>query len=195
MQRFSVCHVRKVCLCSIRPISYKGGVEKSECINFCKYICNNYRDFSRDIYKGYFKEKEIKRGDVVMSEMKGEEYEITFEEFLQELKREVEFHTNGGTSYRQQTARLSLDIANRVAKVTPFYKLEDAKEIVSKIFPNLDRYRVEDITKMMHVIARELRCKVNMPDELSKYVQEKRNKNRKPLSFVKRHKAGKENDN
>jgi hypothetical protein len=120
-----------------------------------------------------------------MSEVMGKEQVVSFTEFLQELQKEWRFHLNEGTSYRQKTAELPLEVARKVGGVAPFFELEVAKQTVSRLLPFLDHYRVEDVAKMLHVIAKELHMNANLSDEVKAYVQQKR-QHRNPLSLVKK---------
>ena len=120
-----------------------------------------------------------------MDEVMGKEHVVSFADFLHELQKEWEFYLNGGTSYRQKTAELSLEVARKVGSVVPFLESEVAKQTVSRLLPDLDRHRVEDVAKMLHVIAKELHLNATLSDEVKAYVQQKR-QHRKPLSFVKK---------
>lgn len=120
-----------------------------------------------------------------MGEVTGKEHVVSFADFLHELQKEWEFHLNGGTSYRQKTAELSLEVARNVRTVVPFLKRDVAKQTVSRLLPGFDNYRVEDVAKMLHVIAKELHMNATLSDEVKDYIQQKR-QHRKPLSFVKK---------
>jgi hypothetical protein len=115
-----------------------------------------------------------------MSEVTGKEHVVSFAEFLHELQKEWRFHQQGGTSYRQKTAELSLEVARKVREVAPFLERNVAKQTVSRLLPGLDHHRVEDVAKMLHVIAKELYMNANLSDEVKAYVQHKKrnNKNR-----------------
>ncbi|WCK57354.1 hypothetical protein PP175_29630 (plasmid) [Aneurinibacillus sp. Ricciae_BoGa-3] len=113
-----------------------------------------------------------------------EEQEM-YTDFLHELQREVQFQQNGGTSYRKDTADVSLSVAQRAGSVIPFFQLVDTKQTISRLFPDIDRYRLDDVAKMLHVIAKDLRLNATLSDDVKAYVQEKR-ENRKPLSFIKK---------
>jgi NurA-like 5'-3' nuclease len=99
---------------------------------------------------------------------------VSYTVFLQELQKELVFHLNGGTSYRQKTAELSLEVAHKVGEVTPFFERNVAKQTVSCLLPNLDQQRVEDVAKMLHFIAKELYLNANLPKEVKVYVEQKR---------------------
>jgi AraC-like DNA-binding protein len=116
-----------------------------------------------------------------MNKGMGNERVVSFTEFLHELQKELKFHQNWGTSYRQKTAELSLEVANKVGAVAPFLERDVAKQTVSRLLPDLDRHRLEDVAKMLHVIAKELHMNANLSDEVKAYVQQKR-QHRKSLS-------------
>jgi hypothetical protein len=111
-----------------------------------------------------------------MSEGMGKEHVVSFEEFLHELQKEWRFQQQGGTSYRQKTAKLSLEVANKVGAVAPFLERDVAKQTVSRLLPVLDRYRLEDVAKMLHVVAKELHMNATLSDEVKTYVQQKKTK-------------------
>lgn len=120
-----------------------------------------------------------------MDEVMGKEHVVSFTEFLHELQKEWRFHQHGGTSYRQKTAELSLEVAHKVGSIVPFLESEVAKQTVSRLLPDLDHHRVEDVAKMLHVIAKELHMNATLSDEVKSYIQQKR-QHRKPLSLVKK---------
>ncbi|MBN6185659.1 hypothetical protein JQN58_01510 [Aneurinibacillus sp. BA2021] len=108
-----------------------------------------------------------------------------FTDFLQELQKELQFHLNGGTSYRQRTAQISLDLARQVGEISPFLKLDTAQATVSRLLPTLDHDRVEDVAKMLYVIAKDMQMYATRSDDVIAYVQQKR-QHSKPLSFKKK---------
>lgn len=120
-----------------------------------------------------------------MNEMRGKEQELFFTMFIQELQKELHFQQNGGTSYRTKTAQLSLEAAQKIGSIVPFSDRETAKQTVSQLFPDLNLFRIEDVAKVLHVVARELCLNAALSDEVKAYVQEKRQQ-RKPLSFLKK---------
>ncbi|MED1420244.1 hypothetical protein [Bacillus smithii] len=113
-----------------------------------------------------------------MNEGMGKEHVVSFEEFLHELQKEWRFHQQGGTSYRQKTAELSLEVANKVGAVAPFLEREVAKQTVSRLLPGLDRYRLEDVAKMLCVVAKELHMNATLSDEVKTYLQQKKGNNK-----------------
>jgi RIO-like serine/threonine protein kinase len=75
-----------------------------------------------------YKYTEPEGGIFTMNEGMGKERVVSFTEFLHELQKELKFHQNGGTSYRQKTAELSLEVANKVRAVAPFLEREVANK-------------------------------------------------------------------
>ncbi|GLH64485.1 hypothetical protein [Parageobacillus sp. G301] len=108
----------------------------------------------------------------------GKEHVVSFAKFLHELQKEWRFHQQGGTSYRQKTAELSLEVARKVREVAPFLERNVAKQTVSRLLPGLDHHRVEDVAKMLHVIAKELHMNATLSDEVKAYIQQKKGNNK-----------------
>lgn len=134
----------------------------------------------------------IKRREAYpMRDMRKKESSIPLAKFIKELQKEVEFHQKESTSYRYSSALLSLEVANKTKDVSLFLSRKRSKEIVSEVFPQLDSEKVEDVAKMLNVIAKELQSHATLPKEISRFLKEKR-QYRKPLSFVKETKPEKE---
>ncbi|ASS86459.1 hypothetical protein NSQ51_10625 [Geobacillus sp. FSL K6-0789] len=115
-----------------------------------------------------------------MNNRTGEGPVVSFPEFLEELRQELRFQQNGGTSYRKQTAQLSLQVAQKAGCIDPFFNRESAKRTVSQLLPDLDLFRIEDVAKMLNVIARELHMNATLSDEVRDYIHQKR-QHRKPF--------------
>ncbi|AKM19577.1 Uncharacterised protein [[Flavobacterium] thermophilum] len=115
-----------------------------------------------------------------MNNRTGEGPVVSFPEFLEELRQELRFQQNGGTSYRKQTAQLSLQVAEKAGCIDPFFNRESAKRTVSQLLPDLDLFRIEDVAKMLNVIARELHMNATLSDEVRDYIHQKR-QHRKPF--------------
>jgi|HigsolmetaAR206D_1030411.scaffolds.fasta_scaffold00120_4 hypothetical protein len=99
---------------------------------------------------------------------------VAFLDFLQELESERQYHANGGTRYRQKTAELSLNVAKRLGRVDAFYNRHQARAIVRNSFPDLPEDRIEDVAKMLSVIAQDLLRKQNLPKEILEYIQKRK---------------------
>ncbi|WP_217269610.1 hypothetical protein [Neobacillus endophyticus] len=111
---------------------------------------------------------------ILMDEVKGKEHDDFFNEFLKEIQREIDYHTNGGTSFRRTSAEFSLQVAMAIGEFSPFLDRKSSEEIVTRLHPNLSIEKKKDISKMMNVIARELYRKANMADEIRRYLQERK---------------------
>src|SRR5690625_3864265 len=64
------------------------------------------------------------------------ESSLSFESYLKKLKQVQEYQADGGTIYRQKTARLSLEVASAVKKVHPFLDPIECLRLVSAILPD-----------------------------------------------------------
>lgn len=95
---------------------------------------------------------------------------VTFTEFRSELEREVSYLTD----YRQKTAELSLRVAELVKDVKPFFSLDTALQTVRKVFPKEDRFRLEDVAKMLSVVLNDLLSKATLPDGMKQKLNERR---------------------
>lgn len=112
-----------------------------------------------------------------------EEKKVTKEEFVKELEDELAYHLDGGTSYRQDTTRYSLEIATSFPDIYTFFYREQSYETVKEFYPNMDEDRLKDVSKMLSVIVRDLHMKKNMSEELKEELA-RRKKNRKPLALL-----------
>lgn len=110
---------------------------------------------------------------------------ISYNEFLQELQGKLKYFSNGGTSYRKRTAILALNVALKTGEVSPFLKLDVSNHTVCCLLPDMDRYRKEDVAKMLHSTAKHLSINANLTDEEKIYIKDKM-RNLKHLSFVKK---------
>lgn len=111
-----------------------------------------------------------------------EEEKVTKKEFVKELEDELAYHLDGGTSYRQDTTRYSLSIAQSLPDIAILFDREYTVEKVKEFYPNMDEDRLQDVSKMLNVIVRDLHNKKNMDEETKRYVEEKM-KNFKGLKF------------
>lgn len=98
---------------------------------------------------------------------------LSFEDFLYKLKQEYDYHKNGGTSYRTETAKLSLEVAMKVKKVFPFLNPLESKRLVLNYLPFADKHRKDDVAKMLRVLAKSLYLENNTPSEVKDHVNKK----------------------
>ncbi|WP_052947934.1 hypothetical protein [Aneurinibacillus tyrosinisolvens] len=113
---------------------------------------------------------------------------VSFCEFVEELKRAIEYQRDGGTDYRLKTAELSLYVANQDGTMEPFYESrESSREVVARfIKDNHDEDRIDDVAKALYTISRRLVFKATMPIELKEHIAIRREERRKKgLSLIK----------
>lgn len=111
--------------------------------------------------------------------------DLSFEEFEARLREEYNYFLNGGTDYRKQTAKLSLEIALKTNAIEPFFEQETSENIVDKLYPNLDQERKDDVAKFLRVIANNLLFHASLPSEVKEYVEEKMNNTKITIKKVK----------
>lgn len=99
--------------------------------------------------------------------------ETTKEMLLIELEKELHYHQNGGTAYRVQTTQLSIQVVNQVSDVICFINKKKAYDIVAGILPKEDEHRLQDISKMLSIIVRDLEMQKNLPADVRAFVDEK----------------------
>lgn len=109
--------------------------------------------------------------------------QVTYREYVQELAKELQYHSNGGTNYRRTTAELALMVAESTANPYSFWEREQVSNELFKRLPGLDTERNKDVSKMLSVVVRDLHNKKNRTQDVQQYVEMKRRK-RKPLAFV-----------
>lgn len=106
-----------------------------------------------------------------------------YPQLVGELEKEQRYLGQGGTRYRQTTVQMSLQVAEKTKTLRPFFNRQEAKRVVESVFPHADEHRVNDVAKMLNVVAKELRLKSNLSDEALAYVRKKKAQ-RKKLAFV-----------
>lgn len=92
---------------------------------------------------------------------------------LRRLKKEYTYQLDGGTKYRQLTASYALDIAKKVGDVEAFLVKENPVQLVKKYKPNLDRHRLNDVSKMLRVLAGRMHYEKAIPERLKEYRKKK----------------------
>lgn len=102
-----------------------------------------------------------------------ENEKVSKEELVKELEDELAYHLNGGTTYRQDTTRYSLTIANFLPGTELFFNREQTLEKVKELYPDMDEYRLLDVSKMLNVIVRDLHSKKTLDEETKQFVEEK----------------------
>ncbi|GEL78716.1 hypothetical protein [Tenuibacillus multivorans] len=108
------------------------------------------------------------------------------ETLIDALNKEVKFHKAGGTSYRKDTANLSLHVAKNVDDVSLFLNPRSSRQLVKNLLSAYDKYRQQDVTKMLHVTAKNLYLNHNLSDEMKAHLKRKmRTRNSKQPLLVK----------
>ena len=108
---------------------------------------------------------------------------LSKQELLHEMNKELRFHQNGGTPYRQKTAKLAVEVVKQVADTTVFHNRMNALTTVNDLLVDSDNHRKSDVAKMVAVIVGDLQRKKTLPPGMEKYVEQKK-QNRKPLGYV-----------
>ena len=108
---------------------------------------------------------------------------VSYEMFLNELSKELEYLQNGGTTYRIETATSCLELAHKVNDVNLFLEQETSEKFVLAHLPHVDDERSKDVTKMLNTVARNLELKVNLTDEIKELLIA-RKKKRRPLKLT-----------
>lgn len=111
------------------------------------------------------------------------ELEISKEELLKELNLELAYHSEGGSTYRSETTRYSLNVATSLPDTQLFFNRDDTYVEVKLLYPELDEDRLRDVSKMLSVITRDLYRKKTMTPELKAFLEDRR-RNRKPLRLL-----------
>lgn len=114
-----------------------------------------------------------------MNVMIDKEYVVPFSAFVEKLQQQYDYLLEGGTSYRQRTAELALEVARKVGNVNPFYDNDDARELVNQLFPELNLHRSEDVAKMLRVVVNRLHLNATLSDEVKAHVKQKMSSQKK----------------
>lgn len=105
--------------------------------------------------------------------------------FLAKLKDGLEYLSDGGTSYRIETAQISLNVAIQAGTILPFILKEDAKSTVLNYFPNLDYERIGDVSKFLTTIANHFKIETFLTEDAKKYFEQRKlNRLQNPVKLV-----------
>lgn len=107
---------------------------------------------------------------------------VSKEELIMELRGELHYHSDGGTSYRRETADFALQIAEQVSDITVFFDRGKTYTLVAEFLKNSDEYRLRDVSKMLSVIIRDLERQKRLPKDVKAYAETKM-KDWKSLKF------------
>ena len=98
---------------------------------------------------------------------------VTKIELLMELDCELYYHSNGGTPYRRQTTELAIIVASQTHDITVFFDRKKAYDTVAELLITHDEHRLQDVSKMLSVIIRDLKNKKTLPEDVKAYVNAK----------------------
>lgn len=108
---------------------------------------------------------------------------FTYEEFIADLKGQLDYQLDGGTSYRIKTAELALKVAEKVDDVELFFERETAQELTNQLLQDFNDERKSDVAEFLFHSARYLLRKKNMTDDIKVYLKEMKKKNSK-ITFI-----------
>lgn len=98
---------------------------------------------------------------------------LTYKNFVQELRDEVLYHAKGNSEYRKLTSLLSLEVALKTYNVNVFLDKEKTVRLVNKHLDSWDEHRKKDVAKMLNMIARSFFVKQNLQnEEVQKHINE-----------------------
>lgn len=111
--------------------------------------------------------------------------DVTKEALLTELNLELQYHEADGPSYRSETTRLAIKVANSLPDTDVYFDRSETLKVVKKLIKEENEYRLLDVAKMLSVITKDLHRRKNVPEDI-KVLLEERKKKRKPLKIVKK---------
>ena len=103
---------------------------------------------------------------------------VTYEEFLTELHQELEYLRDGGTSYRVETAELSLFAAQKVDDFQLFLHKEETENWLKTLALDSDNERLNDVTKMLNTMLESLYLKAALTSETEEELLARKRKRR-----------------
>lgn len=98
---------------------------------------------------------------------------VTKKELLIELGNELHYHSNGGTRYRRETTELAIIVASQIHDVTIFFNRKKAYDAATEMLINQDEDRLQDISKMLSVIIRDLENQKTLPEDVKAFANAK----------------------
>lgn len=75
-------------------------------------------------------------------------------------------------------------MATKTVSAIPFLDDAQSKQIVSQALPDVDKDRLEDVAKMLHVIARDLQNRTGLSESTKEFLEQKRKKRKLKLFDV-----------
>lgn len=90
---------------------------------------------------------------------------VGHQNFLNRLNHELDELNRWGTSYRSETACLALEVAMRNFNPSLFLNRQASRKAVLQSNLNLDNHRLEDVSKMLYVLAGVMDGELNQTEE------------------------------
>ncbi|MGL4818949.1 MAG: hypothetical protein ACRC5C_03070 [Bacilli bacterium] len=93
---------------------------------------------------------------------------------------------SGGTSYRQETVRLAIEVTKQKPNVFLFAHMHSAIDVVKSVFGHsIDEERCHDVAKLLHVIFKDLVwCSKNGTEEKVKTSDSTHQKRKLKLKYI-----------
>ncbi|MCL2559037.1 MAG: hypothetical protein FWE07_01005 [Turicibacter sp.] len=113
--------------------------------------------------------------------------EVSKDEFVKRMEDNLAFISSGGTDYRRETARISLEIVVELNDFSIFDNRQKVKIFVKSKLAGLDEERYDDVTESLYHQYRDLYLDKN----LSEAVQEELIKRKKKRRVIFSHVSGK----
>lgn len=110
---------------------------------------------------------------------------VTHLEFLKLLEHEYSELKAYGTPYRKETARLALEVAKRHMNPLLFLERENARMAVLQVRLNMDVERLNDVSKMLSVVANVLNGRAKQSDAFKRRVNERVKRNLQAVRLIK----------
>lgn len=115
-----------------------------------------------------------------MSTLEKNEKSVSHSTFVSLLTKEAALMKNHGTTYRQKTAELSLNIAKKEKNPQSFLKRDKAYKVVCSYLTDEPEERLKDVTKYLHFLYLHLYFK----DEVTTKVKKEHTKRKKSFQLI-----------
>ena len=109
---------------------------------------------------------------------------MRYSAFLEALEQEQAYINEGGTSYRRQTAAMARDLASINDGLAQFLNRQELVRQVRTAYPLEDEERIQDVAKVLNVVAKNVYLRADVSDEAAAYVRSRKAR-RKPLTLMK----------
>lgn len=127
----------------------------------CEFCYGNYNSADLKANKYYCSQ--------CLNKLNKENIVMDYDKFKMKLEQEYEYHLDGGTNYRQKTAKLAIEVASKNKIVNSFFDQTESRDKVSSLFPDLDKHRKDDVSKMLRIIANSIYIEQTTSNEVIQY--------------------------